>query len=75
MDDKLKNNRLSDDDLDKVNGGTLYYPATSLEAAMIRKGICPECYRRKRGKVSGILVGRGIFYTCTQCESNFYIKS
>ena len=74
MDDKLKNNRLSDDDLDKVNGGTLYYPATSLEAAMIRKGICPECYKRRQGSVRGNLVARGCFYTCTQCGSYLYIS-
>ena len=73
MDDKLKNNRLSDDDLDKVNGGTEYSP-TSPEAAMIFKGECPECYKRSRGTELGELVDRGSFYTCTQCGSYLYIS-
>ena len=64
----MEHNRLSDDELENVNGGTGYAP-TSSEAAMIFEGVCPECYKRSGGTELGELIERGGAYTCVRCGS------
>lgn len=64
----MEQNRLSDDELENVNGGTEYEP-TSTGAAMIFEGVCPECYKRSGGTELGDLIERNGVYMCTRCGS------
>lgn len=67
----FEKNRLTDDELEKVNGGTEYKP-NSVEASMIFEGVCPECYKKSGGTELGELFERGGAYTCVRCG---YISS
>ncbi len=64
----MEQNRLSDDELENINGGTGYEP-TSTEAAMVFEGVCPECYKRSGGTELGELIEQGGAYTCVRCGS------
>ncbi len=74
MDDKLKNNRLSDDDLDKVNGGFEILSEESEYGEMVLSGICPKCFLNSNGRNNGFICPSVTnHYICKECRGSFLI--